>query len=364
MKKIAIFTQNLSIGGVQKSVSSLANYLKEYFDIYIILAENNKEIKYNLQNTPIKEIQTKKIDIKKQGIGEEIFNYRIVELEKILHTIKPDILLSYEDYNNLIALSTSYECKKIISCRVNIDDSYHNKLIHLLDENFYFKKMKKLYPLANTIITVSQSIQNELINKFKLKNTKTIYNGISLPNRNSQDIPYKNFILNIGRLHNQKGQLDLIDAFNLIKNDISQNLVLVGDGPLKTQLYKKIKEYKLGKRVFLTGFDKPYKYILKCDLFIFPSYYEGFSNTVLEVMSSKKNIISYNYKGSEEILYKKNLVPLGDTKALSLKILYYIKNQEKNTMMENLLFEKVKQFSLSRTLENYKNEMDLLCAEL
>jgi len=364
MKKIAIFTQNLDIGGVQKSVSTLVNYLKEYFDIHIILSENNKDIKYNLQNTPLTEIKTIKINIKKKGIGEEIFNYRIIELNKILNAIKPDILLSYEDYNNLIALSTSFQCKKIISCRVNINDSYHNKLIHLLDENFYYQKMKKLYPLADNIITVSQSIQNELINKFKLKNTKTIYNGISLSNRNSQNIPYENFILNIGRLHNQKGQLDLIDAFNLIKNDISQNLVLVGDGPLKTQLYEKIKEYQLQKRIFLTGFDEPYKYILKCDLFVFPSYYEGFSNTVLEVMSSKKNIIAYSYKGSEEILDKKNLVPLGDIKELSLKILYYIKNQEKNTIMENLLFEKVKQFSLSAMLENYKNEMTLLCVEL
>lgn len=362
MKKIAIFTQNLTCGGVQKSIYSLVNYLKNEFDISIILGEDNKKIYYSFVNINIYTIKTIKIDINKKAIGEELFDYRISELNKILEDLKPDVLLSYEDYNNLIALSTLYKCKKVVSCRVNIKDSYDNNIIHLLDGSFYYEKIKSLYKKANKIITVSSFIEKELRTHFLLENIKTIYNGIEEVKINKESL-HSNFILNIGRLHKQKGQIDLIKAFDKIKNQINQNLLIVGDGMLKNQLEEEIKKRGLEERIFLVGLDESYKYIINCTLFVFPSYYEGFSNTILEVMSSKKNIIAYNYKGSEEILFQDNLVPLGNIDELSLKILFYLNNKKENELLENKLFEKSKEFTLSNTLTRYKKEIKLLCVE-
>lgn len=363
MKKVVFFTQNLDVGGVQKSIYLLANYLKEYFNIHIILAEDNKNIEYQFNDILIDKIKTLKINTKEQNIGKNIFNYRVQELEALLEKIKPDILLSYEDYNNLIALSTSYDCKKIASCRVTIKDSYDNNNIHLLDSKFYYKNIEALYPKADKIITVSFSIEKELQKLFNLSNTTTIHNGIEKRITPNEKISFSNFILNIGRLHKQKGQLDLINAFDKIKENITEDLVIVGDGILKNELQNKIEELKLQNRVFLVGFDEPHKYINECSLFVFPSYYEGFSNTVLEVMSSKKNIVSYSYKGSEEILFNENLVDMGNVDLLANQILFYLKNKKENKDLEDKLYEKSKEFSLDTTLKKYKKEIERLCAE-
>lgn len=363
MKRIVIFTQNLDIGGVQKSVFYLAHYLKKNFDLIVVLAEDNKKIKYEFNDINVLKIKTKLIDTEKPNIGDEIFAYRVSELNKILNQLQPDILISYEDYNNLIALSTKYKCKKIISCRVSIQDSYKNKNIHLLDEEFYHKHIKQYYPLADKIICVGKHIENELINNFHLSNTITIHNGIEKYQNNIEDINYDNFILNIGRLHTQKGQKDLILAFDMIKDNISQDLLIVGDGAEKKDLQNLINDLNLTGRVFLIGFDTPYKYIKRCELFVFPSYYEGFSNTVLEVMNMKKNIVSYNYKGSDEILFLENLVECGDIKKLSLKILSNLKNTNTNHLQAKKLYERSKNFTLNNTLRKYKREIDLLCAE-
>ncbi len=362
MKKIVIFTQNLDFGGVQKSVYYLANNLKKEYAVSIVLAEDNKEIKYNFEGIPIYQIRTLKVNVNEEGIGEKLFEYRIKELDKQLSILNPDILISYEDYNNLIALSTKYNCKKVVSCRVSIKDSYENTMIHLLDSSFYYQKMHLLYKDANKIVSVSNSINNELKEEFSLTNTVTIHNGIEKKELETK-VEHKSFILNIGRLHKQKGQEDLIKAFYKIKDEINENLIIVGDGMMKDYLMKLVEDLNLNSRVFIVGFDEPYKYIKACSLFIFPSYYEGFSNTILEVMSCKKNIVSYEYKGSEEVLLKENRVSIGDIDLLASKIVYYLKNKKENEILADKLFKKSNEFSLSRTLEKYKKEIKLLCVE-
>jgi len=364
MKKIVFFLQNLINGGVQKSVVTLANYLIDFYDVSIILAENNTVINYKInKKIKIYLIETKKFDLTKNNVGMEIFNYRVNALEELLAKVEVDLVFSYEDYNNLILLSTKALCKKAISCRNCIEEKFtllgH---IHLLDNKFYIQKIKELYYKADLIVTVSKAIQNELSKFTYSKNIHTIYNGIS------QDIPYikptihNGYILNVARLVEQKGQKDLIKAFKMLEKQITQNLIIVGEGKNKKELEMLINHLNLKNRVYLVGFDNPYKYIQKCDLFVFSSYYEGFSNSILEVMACKKNIVSYQYDGSEEILFDDNLCTLKNIKELSKKILFYLTNKDKNEILAKKLYEKTKKFTIKNTLCNYKKEIDKLCA--
>ena len=363
MKKIVIFTQNLEFGGIQKSVANLANYLSFYFDVNIILAENNKPIHYEIdKKVQLHSIKILCINHKISNIGEKLFKYRVGELEKLLSQNKPDLVISYSDYHNLILLRSNFTGKKILSCRNSIESSYKDKMIHLLSKDFYYDNIKKYYKKANKIIAVSNFVQYELRYKFNLDNVITIHNGIEEKETNDE-VSYDKFILNVGRLHKQKGQRDLIYSFNKIKNKISQNLVIVGDGVEKENLTNLIHDLGLTSRVFLAGFDESLKYIKKCDLFIFPSYYEGFSNTILEVMSCKKNIISYEYSGSKEILPKENLVPLGNIEQLASKIVYYLSNNKENKKLESLLYKRSKKLSLNKALKKYMDVVKKTCAE-
>jgi len=358
MKKVAFFTQNLSIGGVQKSVSNLANYLVEFYDVTIILAEDNKSIKYFIDNKiKIYKIQTKKLDINKDGIGKKLFYYRVIELNKILEKLEADLVISYEDYNNLILLQTKSKCKKLVSCRVSLNDSYkQDSFVHLLESSFYLKMIKEIYAEADLIIAVSKHIMSELCLLNPSINVCTIYNGIEETKSINSEINNANFILNVGRLHPQKGQKDLIYAFDLIKNEIEENLFILGDGDLKEELQSLILELNLEQRVFLKGFRDPYPYIEKCSLFVFPSYYEGFSNSILELMSMKKAIVSYNYKGAKEILPLESLVKVSDIQNLSKKILHYLKKDDDRKVLENKLYIISKNFTLEKSFENFHHE--------
>lgn len=356
MKKIVIFTQNLSVGGVQKSVITLANHLKSSYEVIIILAEDDKPDFYNFNN--IIKIPTIKIDITDENAGKFLVDYRTQKLDEILYEIKPDLLISFEDYNNILALKTDYKCKKIISCRVSLKTSYDKK-VHLLSGEFYAENIKNLYPKANKIISVSQFIQNELMN-FGL-NSNLIYNGVKIQNKghNAQNI------ICLGRLHPQKGQTDLIKAFNEIKDEISENLIIIGDGVLRAKLENLVNELNLQNRVTFTGFINPDEYIKNCKIAVMPSYYEGFSNSVLEIISYGKPILAYNYDGADEIFDKNDLVELGNYEELAFKLKELLKNDTKRENLANKYYEKAKKFDIKNTLREYEKIIEeiLECAE-
>lgn len=82
---------------------------------------------------------------------------------------------------------------------------------------------------------------------------------------------------NIGRLHSQKNQLFLIEAFaKYLKINPNSYLLIVGEGELRESLEAKVKELQIESKVIFTGYQSDVtKYYQAMDLFCLPSIYEG-----------------------------------------------------------------------------------------
>ncbi|WP_321777268.1 glycosyltransferase [Sulfurimonas sp.] len=358
MKNIILFTQNLETGGIQKVVSNLANYLYKDYSIFIVLSENDKKVAYHLNNgITIKMIKTIKVDVSKPSTASFLLEYRVKKLNKIIDKIKPILIFSFGEYSNIISLKTSYKCKKIVSQRA-VFESMKAKKIHLFSFDEYKDMMIKYYPLADKIICVSNYISNEISDldaKLKPK-LQTVYNGVDKVEKYYKKISEK-YILNIGRLHPQKGQLDIILAFEKIADKIEHNLIIIGEGELREVLENKILELNLSKRVHLLGEVRlPYDYLHECELFVFASYYEGFPNILLEAMSANTAVISYKFEGYNEILDEKgtNLCKINDVACLSKNILNILKDKNKKVTLAKKMFEISKKFTLKKSLDKYK----------
>ncbi len=142
------------------------------------------------------------------------------------------------------AIFVSNEVKRDYKSTVGIRGSHHVLYNYIADE--YFKK--------------------------KLKRQDT--NG-QLPIR----------LISVGSLKPQKNYSFLIHA---LKNWDEQNYTLdiYGDGPLKSQLSNEINKLNLQKNIFLKGKKSNlYDIIVKYDLYIMPSIYEGFGIALLEAMA-------------------------------------------------------------------------------
>jgi len=178
---------------------------------------------------------------------------------------------------------------------------------------------------ADKIIAVSESTGDDLIDLYGIsgKRVKVIYSGVGDEfkpiKKNSQkcdeikkkyNLPDK-FILYLGTLEPRKNVVGLIRAFELLKSnksDAYQNMKLVlagSNGWLYDEIFKTARSSAFFKDIFFTGFiepqDKVYLYNL-AELFVFPSFFEGFGFPPLEAMACGVPVITSNNSSLPEIV--------------------------------------------------------------
>ncbi len=113
------------------------------------------------------------------------------------------------------------------------------------------------------------------------------------------------FILHVGTLQPRKNLLTLLEAFGRIQ-DPDLTLVLVGGkGWLYEEIFQRIQQLGLHKRVLLTGYvpdeDLPLWYNA-ADLLVFPSVYEGFGLPVAQAMACGAPVIAANTSSIPEVV--------------------------------------------------------------
>jgi glycosyltransferase involved in cell wall biosynthesis len=173
---------------------------------------------------------------------------------------------------------------------------------------------------ANALINVNHNTVR-LLEELQNHNVLSPYADISyIPNmvdtkRFNHDIALKfigkkildkKILLSVGNLNQKKGFLELIDAINIIvrvRKDFK--LFIIGDGPLKKRIQKKINDYGLEDYIILLGAKNNSalpRWFNICDVFILNSYVESFGVVSIEAMSCGKPVISTYNGGSETLI--------------------------------------------------------------
>ena len=104
------------------------------------------------------------------------------------------------------------------------------------------------------------------------------------------------FMLNVSSFFPRKNQKTLIRAFDLIKDKVDENLILVGSGGSERgSILHLIAQMKLEHRIkIISGISNeelPTLYQL-ASVFVYPSIYEGFGAPVLEALCSRTPVIT------------------------------------------------------------------------
>ncbi len=186
---------------------------------------------------------------------------------------------------------------------------------------------------------------SEIIKKSKSKSKKIFTNN-------------KLKILNIGRLTNQKDQITILKALNIVKKKINFEMIIVGRGILKEELLNFIRLNNLTKKVKIMDFvENPFPLIKQSDLFILSSKYEGLPNVLLEALVLKKFIISSNCRtGPKEILINGKgglLFKIGNYTQLAKQIIYFNKNKATCKKLLKKSTKALYRFDYKTNLEKY-----------
>lgn len=99
----------------------------------------------------------------------------------------------------------------------------------------------------------------------------------------------KEFVVgHIGRFNNQKNHKFLISIFNCLQNKCPNvKLLLVGKGELERDIHNMVEDKGIQNKVVFAGVRSDIPNLLSgIDLFVFPSFYEGMPNTIIEAQAT------------------------------------------------------------------------------
>lgn len=297
----------LGVGGVQRKIVDIVNYLAEYkpdLPIYIIL--RNKEsfdLNPEIKNKNVRIINYQDWAKIKIPLFFPIFvTYQIWRL-------KPKAVLAFLDFVSLPAIWARLilfwrKFKVVLS-----EDHYTSEIIPLFTfgrlRNFL---VKVFYPFADIIFTCSEVTKQDLIQNYALSKgkIKIIRNWTTFMERDVKTRTKKYDFIYIGRMFKTKNLEFLIKALRRIKikrQDIK--LCLLGSGQEKEKLQEMTKKYDLEKNVdFIEPRHDVENFLAKAKIFVYSSQFraEGFPITILEAMAIGTPVLTRNFAGAGEYL--------------------------------------------------------------
>jgi len=177
---------------------------------------------------------------------------------------------------------------KLALLRVQVMDflSKGNVDLFIANSTYMAKVHEKTLALPSSKIKVIH--RGRSIGSYKGRNSAHVQNL-----RNQLPFPDTKLFLNVGRLIDRKGQMELVDAFaRLASKHPNTVLWIAGKGEMEGPLSTKIKALELSSKVMLLGdrSDLP-DLLAAADFFVFPSHYEGLPGALIEAMVAKLPII-------------------------------------------------------------------------
>jgi glycosyltransferase involved in cell wall biosynthesis len=158
----------------------------------------------------------------------------------------------------------------------------------------------------------------------------------------------------VGRLVKDKGIVELVKAFQQICKVLPARLMLIGSfeddlDPLPNEVMSFIKN---DQRVILAGFQQDVRpWIMASDIFVFPSYREGFPNVVMQAACLRTPCVVTDINGCNEIIRNHEtglVVPVRDSQALHDAMLLLVKDKQ--------LREQFGQKSRTYVVENFQSQ--------
>lgn len=221
--------------------------------------------------------------------------------------LKQDRLSIFHGLSNELPLSISKSGTKSIVTIHDLIFLRYPQFYKWIDRHIYAYKYRKACENSDRIIAISEMTKRDIITYWKIDEQKidVVYQGCH-PNfklqasekqkeeiREKYRLPQK-YILNVGSIESRKNLLLIVKALEYIPDDIA--LIAVGKRtPYTDTVEEYINSHKLNDRVRLLHNipfqELPVLYQL-AQLFVYPSFFEGFGIPIIEAIHSGIPVIA------------------------------------------------------------------------
>ncbi|MBE9044416.1 glycosyltransferase family 4 protein [Pleurocapsales cyanobacterium LEGE 10410] len=285
---------------------------------------------------------------------------RISLIRKAIQLSCPDIVISHLTEFNILTtlalLNTNHPVIIAEHCDPNLIS--YGRLWEIL--------RRIVYPFAGRLVSVSQGVEDYFTWLPQAKKI-VIYNPFFIPHNSGVEVveipagvnPEQQWIMSMGRLTQQKGFDLLLEAFaQVAPQHPDWQLVILGEGELRSDLEQLITKLNLQERVVLPGRVKdPFPLLRRAQLFVMSSRFEGFPLAHGEAMLCGLPVIATDCPSGPRELIRDGvdgiLVPNQDRSALARAIERLISNPEERQRLAMSAPEVGIRFSLNKIIQRW-----------
>ncbi len=296
------------------------------------------------------------------------YKFDVIHVTSLVHM--PDIFLRLVRWKKVPTVVTAHttirgQVRGTLKSEKNLSNMGLSEIGSLLFYP-YIWLMEKIYVHTTRHLVLTSHYNQKYFSEeygFKGK-TYVTHTGIDVENFNEgRDKSFslgetrKPIITFVGRLISQKGINLLIESAKNIQQEFS--LVFAGSGNQKS-IENKLREAGVKNYKFLGFIDQRQLAELysKTDIYVLPSFYEDFPNTILEAMSLKVPIIASKINGIPEMINSGEegvLFEAGNVKELQIAIENLLKDKHMRVKMGEKAFKRVnKEFTITKMAEKTK----------
>ncbi len=299
-KRILFLVPSLIPGGAQRVFSTLLRHLdRNRFEIHLALLEAKGAY---LGDVPG--------DVVVHDLQVGRMRYALPSIVKIVWKVRPATIFSTLAYLNLTLLMARplLPAKTRIVVRESTTPS-----VFLKEEtrhpHVWEWSYRHFYRKADAVVCLSDSMVIELADRYAVPRARLvrIYNPVDAASLNQLALTRANpfhgtglKLVTAGRLSREKGTDVLLDAMpTVLRNFPETQLIILGDGPLETELKEQARRLGLASAVRFAGFQQnPWPYLKHADFLIMPSRYEGLPNAALEALALGTPVIATDCPGA------------------------------------------------------------------
>jgi glycosyltransferase involved in cell wall biosynthesis len=351
-------------GGVERMVLNLVN----------AMAERGLKIDLLLIKTRSRHLDAIHPAVNRIELGSRHTATSLLPLARYLKQTQPPCLLAAKDRAGRLAviaraLAGASNTRLVMRLGTNLSAAFAHKSPWRL----FLRRLpiRLLYPHLECIIAVSEGVRQDTLavsgvdpaRVVVVRNpviTPRLIEAAAAPSPHPWlDDPESPVILAAGRLTLQKDFPTLLRAFADLHNHRPCRLIILGDGRERASLLELSHELGITEALALPGFtSNPYAYMIRADLFVLSSRWEGSPNVLTEAMALGTPVVSTDCpSGPSELLDRGRiapLVPVGDWRALSKAIQQVLNNPPDAT----LLRESVAQYNARQSAARYLEIME------
>ena len=298
MIRVLQIVDSMDMGGIQAFIMNVYREINKQeiqFD-FLVMRQHHQIFEDEIVSSggKIFKIASRRDSILKNVIQIKNFftthpEYKIIHYHtSALHYITP---LTIAKCTNVPIRIVHSHSTKILGAKIN-------RLLHRINKS-------RIHLLATDYFSCGESAADWMFGETKIRNkVRIVNNGIEIKKYQFNDIlrnkirkqlgvADKTVIGHIGRFHPVKNHEFLIKVFNnLCKMDDKYVLILIGDGEQKDTIQRMIVDFGIQNKVLMLGRKMDaYDYYHAFDIFVMPSFYEGFPVTAVEAQASGINLV-------------------------------------------------------------------------